>query len=318
MAGKTWADLEAQLEAARQRLDPISVEGGFWNIRRRIEALERALQDLGKEGARNEFFRHFPVAAIAVLESHFRESIASVVNSNVECIERGLELIREKRITPTEILVLHKGPTTIGDVVARLLPFSAIDHVLSVYGKLLGGDLKGLLAAVEDPYAKRMERPNRKPIITDVDDLLRALSQTFDKRHILAHEASPLFEVTRSDAERALWSVKTCIEGVDAVLWSTVWVDKPLTQREKNDAACVSMRSARQELAKAIWYLRPTGTGFRKSHALWRRYFKDSLSLLSEMSMGSIRPLVVCSSAEHMLRARMWDIRPVFGKRSAE
>jgi hypothetical protein len=50
----------------------------------------------------------------------------------------------------------------------------------------------------------------------------------------LAHEAATKFELSFDDAKAAVDSCAAFVNALDAVMWSTIWKDLPLTQHEMN------------------------------------------------------------------------------------
>jgi hypothetical protein len=108
------------------------------------------------------------------------------------------------------------------------------------------------MATAVDPYDLRSGKVDPPKLIDDVDRLVANLQETFELRHILAHEAANSLTVDRDRCDRLLSAVEMWIEGVDAVLWATVLRDVPLTQPEINRNAYDRVLVARDKLAKAM------------------------------------------------------------------
>lgn len=136
----------------------------------------------------------------------------------------------------------------------------------------------------------------------DISTLWSNLHKTFYERHILAHESATQFVMTYEKAFDALSCVSLIIETTEAVLWSTVWKDEPLTQFEMNNAAWEKYQHARGNLAKALRGRRRVAdtnlerSRFRKLHFRWKSWTTDWCEFVGDRFMGgSIRPLIQAS-----------------------
>ena len=103
---------------------------------------------------------------------------------------------------------------------------------------------------------------------------------------------------------------------LDAVMWSTIWKDLPLTQYEMNDEAWFCYKTERRALAAEIRKALAVATErgerarFRKLHAAWQECNKRWLAWKDEsFAMGSIRPMIAAISRERALRSRREDIQ---------
>ena len=67
-------------------------DGALFESSSRLADLKRALESL-KDSQSAELFRYFPVAAVAVLEAHFRAIVTMIVDQGGEYSGRGLALV---------------------------------------------------------------------------------------------------------------------------------------------------------------------------------------------------------------------------------
>jgi hypothetical protein len=80
MAKAAGSTLEGQLVAARARHLGGHAEGSLMDALIRLENLRVAIQSIA-DVKDSEFFRYFPVAAVAVLETHFKLTVQAIVDT---------------------------------------------------------------------------------------------------------------------------------------------------------------------------------------------------------------------------------------------
>lgn len=316
MAKTAGQSIENQLIAARARHLVGHVEGSLIDALIRLQQLREAIQSIG-DSTDSEFFRYFPVAAIAVLETHFKLTVQSIVDAGSPYLERGLMLTRDKMRSISDFFPsLHRKTVSVGELVAHQLPFNSISSIEEALGELLGGKLKPMLSSICDPFYTRRE-VECSPMVEDADLLWREIAETFEQRHILAHEAATNYVVTAAEANRAVESVATFVMATDALLWETVWKTKPLTGPEMRDDAAERYGQARIRLAQALRLANRIGrkheqiymSKFRLLHREWRQYASQWARLESnDHAMGATRMLVLLTSLERLYSARADDV----------
>lgn len=322
MAKGLGTEIESQVQSVRARMQFGRIDGvEFYETNVRLIQLNRSLQSIGPKGD-PELFRHFPVAAIAVLESHFKSTVSSIVNSGPPFLERGLAMAKDRLKSAADVIPsLHRKAVTIGEVIAHVIPFNSVSSLENSFGALLDADIKRLVAEARDPYRLRNgDESDADRLVASVDDLWRGLAHAFDRRHILAHEAATKFDLSFDDATAAVDSCDAFVHALDAVMWSTIWKDVPLTQYEMNIAAWSRCNAERQALAAEIWGALAVATKigerarFRALHFKWKEFSKQWLAWEDEaFGMGSIRPMIAADSRERALRARREAIQGWLG-----
>lgn len=311
--------LDERIAQVRSRLQLGQVEGAIYEATVRISDLERSLKAL-KGTDNTELFRYFPVAAVATLEAHFRSSVAMIVDKGGEYFTRGIALVSDKLKASEIIPMIHKKSVSIGEIVAYSLPFSSLAHLEDVFDALLGQKFKQLSKAAKDPYFSRNGVPESELIAGDVSELWENLHKAFHDRHVLAHESATQFVMDYDKAAAAVSSVKLIIEIIDAVFWSTVWKDEPLTQYEMNIAAWERYKHVRITLAAAIREKRKEYDGcvgasrFRVLHFKWKKWVADWCSFSADRFMGgSIRPMIHASELSKAYEDRIKQIENITG-----
>jgi hypothetical protein len=309
------ATFEFRLREARQRMHNGFIEGELYESSDRLRNLQRSLESLEVE-ENNELYRYFPVAAISALETHFRVSVAAIINSDPLYLERAFGLLASSHTKglPDLLLMIQKKAVSTGDWVAFSLPCSSIGNLESTFGTLFGSPLKELVSTALDPYKARSGIESL-PIVEDVRLLWKELEGVFQQRHILAHEAASKYAVSFKEAQIAIQSIKKFTTALNAILWATVWKKVPLTQHEMNLEAIERCKLARNEMASLLWEglkLLKSGDSRRrlcKQQIAWRSYVRDLRAWESEsFIMGSIRPLIEATSEERVLRFRIEEL----------
>ncbi len=309
--GTKW---ENELLSAKTRSSVVNIEGASYETGMRLYALSTSLKNLGPHGDA-ELLRHFPVAVIAALETHFKATIQAIVDAGAPYLERGLLMTKDRlKLVMDFYPIVHREQVSVGDLVAHHVPFNSVGSIESAFGVLLDSNFKKVLSSIQDPYEARRDTAAPK-IVENIDELWCNLALTFERRHILAHESAAKYSVRFDHAQVAVESALLFTTAVDAVLWGTIWRDRPLTQYELNIDARDRYSESRAIFAKTLRlaYSVAKEAGNRKIfhdvHQRWRDYAKATVSW-TEMDFqgGSIRPLVVASDQERLLKARNEDV----------
>ncbi|RBJ64124.1 hypothetical protein C3L29_041025, partial [Pseudomonas sp. MWU12-2534b] len=131
--------------------------------------------------------------------------------------------------------MLHRKTVTIGEVVAHVIPFNSVSSLETAFCTLFDADIKTLIADARDPHLLRRDRESvANLLVASVDDLWRDLALALDRRHMLTDEAATKLERSFNDAKAAVDSCASCTNALDAVVWSTIWKDLPLTEYGMN------------------------------------------------------------------------------------
>ncbi|WP_430389598.1 hypothetical protein [Dyella sp. 20L07] len=299
--------LKDQLQDVNDRIQPDVVRHLTTDYR--LRQMSSALEALPDDAY--ELFRHFPVSAVATLETYFKSLVAHIIDHDPEFRERGLKLIADKSIKAHEALsIVQSGIATPGQLVAHLLPFSALTHMEGSLDAILGFSIKQQMKTAVSIGALRPPTQNPPLAVQDVSALWQSLTELFEQRHTLAHEAAMGYVVTATQAKAAIDTIGLFMAGMDAVLWATIWKDEPLTNREMTDRAHEGMISARQALADLLREARLHRRLDRHRHVLWRQYFVRYMDGYADDVMGSIRPQLYFSKAADMLRDRIQQLQP--------
>lgn len=302
-------NLSDQIRELQSRLDPQLRRGYGWPIHHRIEELYRALDAISPNA--HELLRHFPVAAVAILESYLKGVVAAVIDHGPEYLERGLKLIGDRALkVPEALSIIQSRTATPGQLIAHFIPCSSVSHLEEPLDAVLGFNVKQRMKTAIPVAAVRSQIENPLLAVDDVPALWQKLAQLFTHRHVLAHEAAMGYVIAVDQANASIEAVQQFMLGVDAVLWATIWADVPLTQREMTDKAWRDMGAARKRLADLLRSLRKTARLNRRRHSIWRTYFLQYMEGYADEQMGSIRGLVYFRRATDILMDRIRHLEP--------
>lgn len=269
---------------------------------------------IGREDG-NELHRHVVVSAIAALETFHRGTVIAIVNASPDYRLRGAELVKERKVAMKDAVQwLNSDSVTFGELVALTLSCSSVTDLIAPLDILLEISTKAALAEAIDPLDLRngTESPDR--LVADAGTLIANLEEAFRLRHIFAHEAAPTLSVDEATCRRLLAAVVNWVGAIDAVLWTTVHKDAPLTQTEMNQHAGRDLRGARTLLAGA---LRKTLAGerlegraswFRQNHFAWKRMLTDWQRNTYDTLMGTMWPGIGALDTAAAVRARTQQV----------
>jgi hypothetical protein len=258
----------------------------------------------------DELHRHVIVGALAAFETYHRSAIVEIVDSGNAYTARAAETVTEK-ISVTDALTWFGGKSVkFSELIAHVAPFSSVTDIVSTLEKLLSCNLKNAIANAVDPHELRAKKENPSPIVSNVDELLSALGETFRLRHILAHEAAFDLKVTAAECDRLLSAVGLWIRAFDALLWATVHADVPLTNFEMRQHASRDLIAARRELAvamrQALAEARKSGMmpWLRRNHIEWMRVTEDWFDQVYGRRLGTMWPAVRMKSLADAIQVR--------------
>jgi hypothetical protein len=143
--------------------------------------------------------RYFPIALIATIEGYIRLAVEELLDAGGERSKHFIEkskLLLDKTKISFETIVEILDALTIGKIVGHVIPISSLEDINSVFKTLTGEDL---LTALKAPEKFAHGTP-----IEDPATVYRALSRTFELRHIFAHELAPDLVVSRREIEQCL------------------------------------------------------------------------------------------------------------------
>lgn len=254
------------------------------------------------------------VGAIAALETFHRAVIVGIVDSGDDYKARAAERVTEK-LSMADALTWFGGSTVkFSELVGHIAPFSSVTEIVAWLEMLINCNLRKELAAAVDPFDLRSKKENPVRIVSSVDDLLTGLAEAFRLRHIFAHEAASDLVVSAADCDRALTSVEQWAKAIDAVLWTTVRADLPLTGAEMRQHAGRDWRAARRELAVGLRMARAharkagAGSWLRRNQADWMRVTKEWFEGTYGRRQGTMWPNVYMRRFADAMRARAEEL----------
>lgn len=307
---RRFGNTREEIAEVRSRLSQNHWDIVSFDVHNRLEVLG---QLIGTETG-SELHRHVIVGSIAALETFHRGTIISIVDAGEEYKTRAAEKITEKISVKDALNWMNDKTVTFSELVAHSAPCNSVKDLLSWLETLLNCDIKSVLAEAIDPYALR--NGTESPVlVSDVDALLKDLSEAFRFRHIFAHEAAPTVEITADECRKLHSALRLWIKAVDAVLWATAYRNEPLTQYEMNMHSRDEIIKARSNLAKAMRKALTdakkvgTASSLIKNHFAWKRAIYDWYKMTYGSLDGTMWPSIAGNDLVIAIEARAEQVK---------
>lgn len=271
----------------------------------------------------DEIHRHIIASSISVLQTFHRGTIIKIVDAGEEYKVRAAENVAGKILLKDALNWLGGKTVSFGELFAHTVPCNSVTDLLSPLNALLACDTKRALASAVNASDLRNRVQNPKPVVPDVDGLMADLAEAFRLRHILAHEAAPFLKVSKDQCKTCLAAVAKWVDGVDAVLWATVYRDTPLTTVEMRQDSMRELHKARQKLAgemrTALSDARSRGAApwLRGNHFAWMKATMDWTHNTYSSLDGTMWPPIAASDLAQAIRARAEQVE-AWNKRHPE
>lgn len=303
--GRNLARIKREIEDKKKRRSLNYLPTDKWDAFGRIRSIRSSISKYPEE---TELCRHAIVAGVAALQSYHRDFLSDVMQGDPELRLKAAEMIGEKYSLADTLRYIGNEQLSAEELIAHAAPANSIGDLIIWLDHIFGKEFKRLLSEAVPP-AVRKNPELSVPIVENVDELLSTLGEMFEKRHILAHEAAPQYEISREEALRSLDAVEKWMDATEGVLWRTVLIDEPFTQAEMNFHSADKYNGSRIRLAKVLSKCRGLLDRKQKNflfenHQAW----KCSTVELGNMSFGRLEGTLWPSVHAEML-AVLFDAR---------
>lgn len=284
-SGRSLERIKREIADQKLRRSSDIIESDKWDAEQRINSLQASLSKFPDE---NELCRHAIVGGVAALQTYHRGFLAGVMQKETEFRLKGAEMLGEKYSLGDTLRHIGDEQLSAAELIAHAAPANSVSDLMNWLDHIFGASFKDLLAKAVHPSVRRNPEGN-SPILENVDEVLSALSDVFEKRHILAHEAAVGYEISAEAALTSLDAIQKWIDATDGVLWQTVLFNEPYTQLEMNFSASDSLFAARKRLAEAMMRCRDLSdrqqrTALLRNHVAW----KNATLEFSQISFGRL------------------------------
>lgn len=255
-----------------------------------------------------EMRRHLVVSVIAALQSYHRGYIADLMEYNSDALHRGASLIGEKFALSEALRVVGGEDVSLSDIIAHAAPVNSISDMMSWLSGIFGEDFKDLLRDAVSPF-DRHDPENAERLVEDVNQLLSTLSEAFELRHVLAHEAVPRIEIESERVTRIVEAADLWIEATRGIVWKTVLQNEPYTQFEINQSASSDLDVATARLDAAVARILESlatqdRTKFEENQRLWLGNVTEIVEISYGFEVGTMWPAVRASELARDFDAR--------------
>ncbi len=255
----------------------------------------------------------YPVRAIALLELFTRSWARQLVDGSRTFGERALPLLQSMKPDYVFFLEIAEKKLSLGDVVAHVIPFSSVDHVMTTFQKLSEKKMQDELASVVDRWSTEVLGNIEKPVLSEVGATLRRVANVFTLRHKIAHEAYELSLSDKEELDSDLQAIADLANALDWYLISELYGKIPLTQTDMNLGAMSKAAEANERMADVMKELehllqnQPRATKLLQTtqHA-WKRYCTlQQFCAQDPENGGTIGPLIWAGEAQSLTEERI-------------
>lgn len=305
-------DARREIEEIKSRLFAPSWDIGALHVNLRLQRLRRLLgveKNIDTD-LEEELSRHIIVSSIAAIQTYHRALIILIVDTGGAYVGRAAKMLHEKLAAKDALTWISEQPVTFGELAAHTVSCNNVGDIISSLETLLDIDIKQAAGNAVDPFLQRQGLEDPPRITPNVQELFKSLAEVFRLRHIFAHEAAPNFVVCLEDCDRMLSAVESWLKIVEAILWKTVYADKPLTQFEMNKHSNNDLHQARTQLARALRQslalARSDGNRrwVRSNHFKWMRATIDWGRNSYGRMQGTMWPAIHGRSIARLVRSR--------------
>lgn len=310
--------------------------------RERIALIEKSKSVHGRSGISTQFQLHalhdefvksqgtcgqmkdvYPVRAIAILEVFTRGWAARLVDHSPEFAERAIPALQNFKLDYSVLLSITGKLITFGDIVAFAISVNRLDQIISIFTKLCATEIVPLLKDVVDPYKLRSTRSGKepaKPIIADYDRTAKALTDMFELRHVICHEAPFARDLDLSRLECMLNAAVEFATALEEVLLRMLFgTDRPVTQSEMNAAAYKEYKHSAERLQATLAALyeqykdNPERLGpLKAGQKVWEQYVGLQTDFCYN-DKGTIGPTLRAMEMQSLTKERQKRLEPYVG-----
>jgi hypothetical protein len=158
-------------------------KGPFDAAMRRLEPLKKATHSISKKKrltvAEREFLRFTPVGVVACLEGYFKGLMCDLIDLGPPFLQNAVSF-KEVKVTLEGLVKTQSRHVSVGELLTHSLRISSLEDINHHMSIVLGDDFLKTLRVV--PQIPEKELAN--------------VAQSFEMRHIVAHEIAHAFAIT--------------------------------------------------------------------------------------------------------------------------
>ena len=247
-----------------------------------------------------------------ILEVFVRETVRGIVDKSDKYLDRAEKFLKDAKLDRLVAKHLRGQILTIGDIVAHNISLSTLDELLSVYEQLMPG-FRNALSTVTERWVED-KKSKRKPIVSDIEKTLAAVSKIMEVRNILVHEIPEESPYNASDVKDYIDYCKQFVSAIGWYITGELWGDVPRTQTQMNVTAGESLAAEEEVLSKLIGDLtargEPDSAKLAASQEAWERYADADAKLhASLVEGGTMYPLIWATQKTVLTKARIKALR---------
>ncbi|MDC1174197.1 DUF1311 domain-containing protein [Bacteriovoracaceae bacterium] len=241
-----------------------------WHIERLQEEF------LGEQKHSDEIVKYFPVALVVTIETHIRNTIKDIVDSDSQYSD-NISKFDNIKLDMNILKALYRKEVTLGDFISHLLPISNLDSINKTLSTLL--DIKFLLELKNhrEPDYLDLNGNNGEKTLQNPEKIFLDLKELYKLRNIYAHELAPDCPPDReqllSISKSAISFIKASVSMVSDILYPNA----PISNAAMKEEAGKKLEEQEEKLGHLIENLKNTIEDndlkdFDKSHKSWLEF----------------------------------------------
>lgn len=278
-----------------------------------VSTLQRASEVAGSAALGLSDF--VPIRLATCIEKAIRASIREAVDHGEPYRSRGFAVASKQtpKIIMEAVAAVADGSVTIGQIVAHGVSTSRVSEIIGSLQALFGDQLRDDLARATTRWIEP-EHHQPKPIIADINGLMRGIERILEVRHIVVHEAPLHSPYSHAEIPSFFAHTQQFVTALGWLVVERLFDRVPYTQREMNAAAGNALQAALDDLAKARREKYPKPTPARQAiEKAWDEFAetaaKDQAGYNDAGQPGTIAPLLWAKEMEELTRWRTEHIR---------
>ena len=178
--------------------------------------------------------KYFPIALIATIESAFRILIAELIDKNKTCLENSEKLLKSYKIEYNSLKALYGKDITLGSFIAHIISVNNLEQINSYITILIEKDFLDELKLHYSRWDVEVKKLPKKPMIDNPNQVYKDISNTFELRHIFAHETATNITLNTEHINNIFQSNVLFLNTASDYINEFIYPNAPLTQTDMN------------------------------------------------------------------------------------
>lgn len=274
-----------------------------------MNELEQALTKIDDN---NEVLRYFPIALVATIESSFRILIAELIDGNPQYFNNAEKLLKSYKIDFNITKALYGKEITFGNFIAHVISINNLEQINEHIYTLTDKKLLKELETHCSRWNVEVKKEPKKPMLNNPFETYKNISQTFEFRHIFAHETATNIQISLEKIQDLLQSCVSFLNSSSDYINDLIYPNAPLTQTEMNIYSAKQYEEISAKLNELHDKFDQTldeevrKKEYKAVHEAWQTFMKLQANFeANEYKGGTIMPLIYATTAKAITEERI-------------